>query len=109
MVPVKMEVHNLSQTLSTRFILTLPSGSSSSKERTYTPARHVGQLEHRGTLSPGETLAIDTSIWVTEPTLVELSWELRLETGELVDDVWTVRKTWYREEKGGVWKVEQNV
>lgn len=107
-VPVKMEIHNLSQVLSTRFILTLPSGSTSSKEKTYSPARHVGQLEHRGTLSPGETSTIETSIWVTEPSLVELSWELRLESGELVDENWIVRKTWAREERGGIWRVEQS-
>lgn len=110
LIPVKMEIHNLSPLLSTRFILTLPSGSTSTSttERTYTPSRHVGQLDHRGTLPPGQTVSIDTSIWVGEATLVELSWELRLETGEMVDGVWTVRKTWNREERGGVWKIEQS-
>lgn len=53
-------------------------------------------------------MAINTSIWVNEPTLVELSWELRFETGELVDDVWKVLLSWSRQERGGVWKVEQS-
>jgi hypothetical protein len=41
--------------------------------------------------------------------LVELGWDLRVETGEVMDDIWVVRKAWHREERGGVWKLEQSI
>lgn len=109
LVPTTIEIHNLSPLLATRYILRLPpSFTPSATRETYTPARHVGTLEHRGTLQSGETASITTSFWISEPALVELEWELVVETGEEVEGIWTVRKTWTRKEQGGVWKIEQS-
>jgi len=110
MIPTTVEVHNLSPLLSTRYILRLPPSypPSPSRDTAYTPARHVGTLQHRGTLSPGETASIKTSFWIQEPALIELEWELVIETGEEIDGIWTVRKSWTRREQGGVWKIEQS-
>jgi hypothetical protein len=108
LVPTTLEIHNLSPAVSARYILRLPPSTSSNRESTYTPARHVGTLEHRGTLKAGETKTVPTSFWVQEPTLVELGWELAVETGEDVDGVWVVRRSWTRNERGGIWKIEQS-
>jgi hypothetical protein len=55
------------------------------------------------------TSTISSLIWVEEPALVELGWELKVETGEETGDegTWKVRKSWNRRERGGVWKIEQ--
>jgi hypothetical protein len=109
LVPITIEVHNLSPFLAARYILRLPpSYPPSLRDTAYTPARHVGILEHRGTLAPGETAAINTSFWIQDPALIELEWELEVETGEEIDGIWTVRKSWTRREQGGVWKIEQS-
>lgn len=102
-------MHNLSPLLPTRFILRLPPTftAPAPSERPFVPARHVGTLEHRGQLAAGETRTIDSAIWIQEPALVELSWELTCETGDLIDDAWIVRSNWTRHERGGVWKIAQ--
>lgn len=111
MVPVSLQIHNLSPLISARYILRLPSHSTpQSRDNPYASARHVGTLEHRGTLQPGETRSIASSIWIEEPALVELSWEIDVETGDLVKEgEWKVRKSWKRTELGGVWKIDQSV
>lgn len=107
LVPATIEVHNLSPLLATRYILLLPPTFTPVSRESYTPARHVGTLEYRGSLKPGETAGISTSFWIQEPALVELEWELVVETGEEVSGVWIVRKSWTRREQGGVWKIEE--
>lgn len=107
LVPATIEVHNLSPLLTARYILRLPPSFTPTLREPYTPARHIGTLEHRGSLQPGKTVGVSTSFWIQDPALVELEWELVVETGEEIEGVWTVRKTWTRREQGGVWKIEQ--
>lgn len=111
MVPVSLQVHNLSPLIPARYILRLPSQSlpTQSRDNPYAPARHMGTLEHRGSLQPGETRTVASSIWIEGPALVELSWEIDVETGENGQGgEWKVRKTWKRREQGGVWKIDQS-
>lgn len=67
-----------------------------------TLADFTGTLTHRGTLEAITEHELTTTIWVEEPTLLSLGgWELEVETGDRVEEVWRPRKTWSRKVDGG--------
>lgn len=95
-------IHNRSPVLPLRFVLYLPSPSPSvpsiaSEPSTVIPARFIGNLNFRDTLKSGETLVLNSAVWVYVAGLMNLKdWKLLVETGEIGVDIekWLPRKVW---------------
>lgn len=83
-------------------MLYLPSPSPSvpsiaSEPSTLIPARFIGNLIFRDTLKSGETLVLNSAVWVYVAGLMNLKdWKLVVETGEIGVDIeeWLPRKVW---------------
>lgn len=65
--------------------------------RLASPAPHVGRLTYKGQLSPLESTAIDTTLWINHPGMYTLnSWTAETEVGEAPEepdsgDAWKIR------------------
>jgi hypothetical protein len=69
-VPVVFRLRNLSPSLEVSFLLELdtrPPSSSSSSSSPAPATPWTGVLTRRGTLSPLQTLDLETAMWVTQP------------------------------------------
>lgn len=83
-------------------MLYLPSPSPSvpsiaSEPSTLIAARFIGNLIFRDTLKSGETLVLNSAVWVYAAGLMSLKdWKLVVETGEIGVDIekWLPRKVW---------------
>ena len=68
----------------------------------------MGPLAHRGTLQPLSSHTIVSSLWITQPGMLDVSgWTAEVETGDETDGQWSARKSWKRHGQSGLVQVVQ--
>ncbi|WVQ74505.1 hypothetical protein IAR50_004106 [Cryptococcus sp. DSM 104548] len=115
-IPIRLIVRNYSPLLPVRYIVTLPPpvpqhASNTSGPAALTPPRFIGQLSFRGTLAPVTSAVVQTSLWLSDPALVNLTgWKIDVETGceeFFTGRNWETRKSWSREGEEKIVEVAQ--
>ena len=102
-IAMRFHLTNRSPVLSARWLLHLPRPMGTGTSDSLPQARFLGKLDHQGTLIPGVSVDVKTSIWVDAPGMLSLGgWELVVETGEQREGTtWEPRRNWRRISEAG--------